>query len=149
VFQGSFEHAIDDKGRISIPARFREIIEATGSTTVVMTRFRLNSARCLDVYPAAAWERFEEDFHRQKRFDRDVILFENFYLGNAQPCEIDRHGRVLVPPLLREWASLARRVVLAGARDKFRIWDHGAWARIQEEAETALDDPGYLRRLNL
>jgi MraZ protein len=149
VFQGSFEHVIDQKGRVSIPARFRELILATGNPRIVVTCFRVNSSRCLDAYPAPAWDRFEEEFQRQKRFDRNVILFENLYLGNAQPCEIDNQGRILVPPALRNWARLGKRVVLSGARDKFRIWDHDAWTQIQQEAEEALDDPEFLARLNL
>lgn len=149
VFRGSFEHVIDQKGRVSVPARFREQVLASGSPTLVVTRFAVTATRCLDVYPVAAWERFEEDFQRQRRFDRNVILFENFYLGNAQPCEIDAQGRILIPPALREWCRLEKQVMFSGARDKFRIWDRAAWDQNQAEAESALHDPEFLEKLNL
>lgn len=140
---------MDQKGRVSIPARFREQALASGSPILVLTRFTSSSTRCLDAYPIAAWERFEEEFQRQKRFDRAVILFENLYLGNAQPCEIDAQGRILIPPALREWSRLEKEIVFSGARDKFRIWDRAAWNQIQLEAETALHDPAFLEKLNL
>ena len=102
MFRGSFDHVVDPKGRVSVPSRFREIVAASGSAVIVLAPFRVSGVRCLDAYPLGAWERFEHDFTQQKRFDRNVILFENFYLGNAQPCEIDNQGRVLLPPGLRE-----------------------------------------------
>ncbi|MGH7859409.1 MAG: division/cell wall cluster transcriptional repressor MraZ [Candidatus Binatia bacterium] len=149
MFRGSFEHVIDQKGRVSVPSRFRELILASGSSQIFVTRFSIDSTRCLDAYPAPAWERFEEEFQKQRRFDRNVILFENFYQGNAQPCEIDNQGRVLVPPSLRDWAHITKEVVFSGARDKFRIWDRAAWNQIQGEAEAALHGPEFLSKLNL
>ena len=149
MFRGSFEHVIDQKGRVSIPARFREQILASGSPVLVLTRFTSRSIRCLDAYPIAAWERLEDDFQRLKRFDPSVIVIENFYLGNAQPCDIDAQGRILIPPGHREWGRLDKEIVFSGARDKFRIWDRAAWNHMQTEAETALHDPAILEKLNL
>ncbi|MGH7822946.1 MAG: division/cell wall cluster transcriptional repressor MraZ [Candidatus Binatia bacterium] len=149
MFRGSFDHVIDQKGRVSVPARFRELILASGSNQIFITRFLIDSSRCLDAYPAAAWERFEEEFKKQKRFDRSVILFENFYQGNAQVCEVDAQGRILIPPSLREWAHITKEVVFSGARDKFRIWDRSAWSHTQTEAEAALHTPEFLSKIDL
>jgi MraZ protein len=149
VFRGSFEHLIDQKGRVSVPSRFREIVLSSGSPQVFLTRFSLDSARCLDAYPISEWDRFEEQFQRLKHFDRNVILFENFYIGNAQGCEIDSQGRILVPPSLRQWAGLSKDVVFSGAGHKFRLWDRNAWDQVQAEAEVALRDTDFLNKLNL
>jgi MraZ protein len=149
VFRGSFEHLIDQKGRVSIPSRFREIVVASGTPQIVLTRYAQNSTRCLDAYPLPAWEKFEQEFLKEKRFAPNVFLFESFYIGNAQPCELDAHGRILLPPSLREWARITKDVVFSGARDKFRIWDGGAWHQIQSDAEAALHDPEFLAKLNL
>lgn len=149
MFRGSFEHLIDQKGRVSVPSRFREIVLSSGNSQIFITRFSLDSTRCLDSYPVAEWDRFEEQFQKLRHFDRNVILFENFYIGNAQPCEIDSQGRILVPPSLRQWAGLTKDVVFSGAGHKFRLWDRTAWDQVQAEAEAALRDGDFLAKLNL
>lgn len=149
MFRGSFEHLIDQKGRVSIPSRFREIVLSSGSPQIFITRFSLDSTRCLDGYPVAEWDRFEERFQKLPHFDRNVILFENLYIGNAQSCEIDSQGRILIPPSLREWAGLAKHVTFSGAGQIFRLWDRQAWNQIQAEAEAALRNSDFLSKLNL
>jgi MraZ protein len=150
VFRGSFEHLIDQKGRVSVPARFREIIQATGKAQVVITKCPLNPPPRLEAYPLPAWERFEEEFSRLNRFDPAVIHLEDFYNGNAQVCEIDNQGRILVPPTLREWAGLRKEIVLSGARDKFRVWSRDSWQQSQGDAQAAFKaSPEMLARLNL
>ncbi|MBI3303960.1 MAG: cell division/cell wall cluster transcriptional repressor MraZ, partial [Deltaproteobacteria bacterium] len=73
MFRGSFEHTIDEKGRVSIPVKFREIVLGRQDERLVLTKFILNSYRCLDVYPQVEWERFEEELKKKPRFDENFL----------------------------------------------------------------------------
>jgi len=149
AFRGSFEHTVDEKGRVSIPAKFREVLTRLQDDQLVVTKFILNSCRCLDVYPQAEWERFEEELKKKPRFDADFIKMENFYLSNAYECSVDKQGRILLPPMLREYAGLKKDVMFAGALEKFRIWDKDTWQKFNEESERDLaQNPRLFQSLN-
>ena len=150
MFRGSFQHTIDSKGRLSIPARFREMLLAKGDERIVMTNFVVDGARCLDVYPLDEWVRFEEEIRKKPKFERRMILFQNYYLGGACECMVDKQGRILIPPLLRQYANLKRDVVLVSALEKFRVWEREAWKKMFGEAEEKLmQDPDFLNDLGL
>jgi len=138
MFRGKFEHTIDDKGRISVPARFREVLQASNDDRVVITNFIISSTRCLDVYPHAAWVRLEEQLREKPQFDQRVMRFQNFYVANAHECVLDKQGRILLAPSLREYAALKRDAVFTSALDKFRIWDKAQWDRVFGEAEQGI-----------
>src|SRR6266446_5227800 len=104
MFFGKFEHTIDDKGRVSVPARFREFLQATNDDRVVITNFFVAQARCLHLYPHSSWIELQERLTAQSQFDPDVTNFHLYYVGSAQPCELDKQGRILLPPPLREYA---------------------------------------------
>lgn len=149
MFRGSFEHAIDEKGRVSIPAKFREILLGFQDDRLVATKFILHSFRCLDVYPVAEWERFEEELMKKPRFDENFLKMENFYLSNAYECTVDKQGRVLLPPMLREYAGLKKDVMFTSALKRFRIWDKEIWQRFNEESEKDLaQNPNLFSSLN-
>ncbi|HEY1371078.1 MAG TPA: cell division/cell wall cluster transcriptional repressor MraZ, partial [Candidatus Binatia bacterium] len=79
-----------------------------------------------------------------------IIAFQNYYLGGASECAVDKQGRILIPPLLREYANLKRDVVLVSVLDKFRVWDKEAWKKVFAEAEEKLmQDPDFLGDLGL
>lgn len=150
MFRGSFQHTIDSKGRLSVPSKFREVLLGKGDDRIVMTNFVVDSARCLDVYPLDEWMRFEEEIRRKPKFERRMVLFQNYYLGGASECVVDKQGRILIPPLLRQYANLKRGVVLVSALDKFRVWDQEAWKKMFAEAEEKLtQDPDFLNDLGL
>lgn len=150
MFRGSFQHTIDSKGRLSIPSKFREVLLGKGDERIVMTNFVVDSSRCLDVYPLDEWMRFEEEIRKKPKFERRMVLFQNYYLGGASECVVDKQGRILIPPLLRQYANLKRDVVLVSALDKFRVWDQGAWKKMFAEAEEKLtQDPDFLNDLGL
>jgi MraZ protein len=145
MFRGSFEHTLDSKGRLSIPAKFREVLLGKGDDRIVITNFVVDATRCLDVYPLDEWIRFEEEIRKKPKFDRRMVLFQNYYLGGACECSVDTHGRILIPPLLRGYANLKRDLVLVSALDKFRVWDKEAWKKVFAEAEEKLmQDPDFL-----
>jgi len=137
MFRGKFEHTIDEKGRVSVPARFRELLQATNDDRVVITNFLMASTRCLDVYPHAAWLQLEERLHTKPQFDQRVMRFQNYYVANAHECVLDKQGRILLPTPLREYAGLQRDVVFTSALDKFRIWDRAQWNKVFGDAEQA------------
>jgi MraZ protein len=150
MFRGSFEHTVDNKGRLSIPAKFREVLLGKGDDRIVITNFVVEQARCLDVYPFDEWLRFEDEVRKKPRFDRRIIAFQNYYLGGASECAVDKQGRILIPPLLREYAGLKRDVVLVSVLDKFRVWDKETWKKVFAEAEEKLmQDPDFLGDLGL
>jgi len=138
MFRGTFEHTIDDKGRVSVPARFREVLLASNDDRVVITNFIMGALRCLDVYPIAAWQALEERLRAKPQFDQRVMRFQNYYFAAAHDCIIDKQGRILLPPTLRMYAALNRDVVFTSALEKFRIWDRQQWQQVFGDAERAL-----------
>ncbi|RMG90466.1 MAG: division/cell wall cluster transcriptional repressor MraZ [Candidatus Dadabacteria bacterium] len=118
MFRGCFEHTIDDKGRLSIPARFREALETTFSAPLYLTRHK----DCLVAYPADEWRALEARINELPAFDPKIQAFRRFFYAPAQECPVDKAGRILVPPTLRSYAGLDRQVVLAGMGRNFEIW---------------------------
>jgi MraZ protein len=150
MFRGSFEHTIDGKGRLSIPVKFREVLLGKGDERIVMTNFVVDGMKCLDVYPLEEWSRLEEEIRRKPKFDRKMVMFQNYYLSGATECVVDKHGRILIPPTLRKYAGLKRDVVLVSALEKFRVWDLDAWKKMFSDAEDKLmQDPDFLGDLGL
>ena len=150
MFRGSFVHLIDAKGRVSIPARYREVVVSSGRSELVVTRCPKSPPPRLEAYPIGAWEKLDEQLqNRAGRFDGDVMLFEDFFVGNAQSCEIDSQGRILIPTALREWAGLEKEIVFSGARDRFRIWNREAWEQEQQVAALKIQSDEFLSKLNL
>ena len=150
MFRGTFEHTVDDKGRVSVPARFREILQATDDDRVVITNFVIASVRCLDVYPYATWVQLEERLRDKPQFDQRLLRFQNYYFAAAHDCLLDKQGRILLPPSLREYAALKRDVVFTSALEKFRIWDRDQWKQVFGEAEQAImERPQELTELGI
>jgi MraZ protein len=129
MFRGHFEHAIDEKGRTSLPARFREVL-ASDFRLVVTPAL---GDPCLDVYPMGAWERLEAKLADLNAFDPQVIEFRRFYVSAAVEVEIDKQGRVLVPPSLREHASLEKSVMWLGHGQKAELWSKESWQALARE----------------
>jgi MraZ protein len=130
MFRGHFSHSVDDKGRVAIPARFREALAGLQAERLVVTKYGMRDARCLDVYPLSAWLKLEERLLAKNRFDPQMASFRNYYVSGAHECQLDAQGRILIPQLLRDYASLGREAMFTGDIDKFRIWDKEAWQRV-------------------
>jgi len=118
MFRGCYEHAIDDKGRMSIPAKFREALESTFVPPLILSRHK----ECLVAYPSDEWRAFESRLRELPSFDPKVQAFRRFFYAPAQECPIDKAGRILVPQTLRTFAGLDRDVVLSGMGPNFEIW---------------------------
>jgi MraZ protein len=124
MFRGSYEHAVDAKGRVSVPSRFREIIADRYNGKLVLA---MDYDRCLTVYPLEEWERLEEKIKTLSMIKQEVKDFRRFLLSSATECELDKQGRILIPPSHREHAGITKNVMLVGIIDKVEIWDATAW----------------------
>ncbi len=120
MFRGRFRHALDEKGRLSIPRRFRDFLkERYGAGGLIVTRL----PECLVAYPWEEWRRLEERLMRLPQDLPEVRLYLRFFLGSAEECFLDRQGRILLPAHLREAAGLRKEAVILGLLDRFEIWD--------------------------
>src|SRR3984957_13977195 len=124
MFRGRYEHTIDAKGRTSLPARYRDALEATGARRIVLTS-ALDP--CLVAYAMPEWAAFEERLGRLPQFDRAVQKLKRIYVSGAVECEVDDVGRIFVPPTLRDYASLAKDVLWAGSGKYAELWDKARW----------------------
>ena len=148
-FSGTFEHATDDKNRVAIPSKFRDVLVGLHQQALMVTRFRSGDRRCLDVYPLSAWEDLEAKLLAKRRFDPRVQQFKAVYVSGAHECVLDGQGRILVPQILRDWAGIKRDVVFTGQIDMFKMWDRDTWQRTFAEDEKIFDEPDVLAALNL
>lgn len=149
MFNGRFDHAIDDKGRVSIPARFREELERDGHDRLYITNSVFEDRRCLELYPPNEWARLQEQIRQKARFDRQVRAFELFYIGGAHEVSVDKQGRILVPPKLREFAALGGEVTFSALTDHFQLWDKAALAEVLKATEQRFADPEFFQKLGL
>ena len=134
MFFGEYEHTIDDKKRLTLPARFREAL-ADG---VVLTR-GLDS--CLYVYTRGGCDALvEARLTPLNPFAKEARKLMRFFFAAAADAELDKQGRVLVPPALVRHAGLGREVVVTGVRDHLEIWDRSVWAEQVTELEGSADD---------
>ncbi|MEZ4288221.1 MAG: division/cell wall cluster transcriptional repressor MraZ [Polyangiales bacterium] len=124
MFRGRFEHSVDKKGRVSVPARFREVLASCGESKLVITTGLEN---CLVAYPMTEWMRFEERLNALPQFDRNVSKLKRIYVSGAVECDLDKMGRVLVPATLRKHASLDRDVLWAGMGNYMELWSTTAF----------------------
>jgi MraZ protein len=126
VFRGRSNHLIDSKGRVSVPARFRDLIKTNGDPRLIVT----NLDQCLAVYPYKEWQEIEEKVGQLSLVDRDIRSYKRFFISGACECSLDSQSRILIPPTLREHAELEKEVILAGQLKYFEIWDK---VRFEEE----------------
>ena len=125
MFRGQFEHAIDAKGRTSLPSRFRDVLGAGNDLRLVLTRALFD--RCLHLHPMRAWEELEAKIAEMPQFEPNVVAFRRMYLSAAVECELDKQGRILVPPSLRDHAELSKEVLWAGMGRTVELWSQQRW----------------------
>ncbi|HKQ71635.1 MAG TPA: division/cell wall cluster transcriptional repressor MraZ [Polyangiaceae bacterium] len=130
MFRGHFEHAIDAKGRTSLPSRFRDVLAATGDARMVLTPSPFDA--CLHLFPMKAWEEFEAKIAALPQFEPNVIRLRRLYVSAAVEAEVDKQGRVLVPNSLREHALLQKDVLFAGMGQMVELWAREKWTEGQQ-----------------
>ena len=125
MFRGANKVTLDAKGRLAMPTRYRDRIVERSSGRLVATVDR--SDRCLLIYPLPEWEEIERKLMRLPTLNPAVRRLQRLMVGHATELELDSHGRILIPPTLREYAALARDVVLIGQGSRFELWDEAHW----------------------
>ena len=128
MFLGEYEHSLDAKGRLAIPARFRALL----GEGAVITR---NFDGCLVIYPAEVWRSVAERLDGLTATHEAARMAKRFVFSGATECEFDRQGRVLVPAFLRAYARLAETAVVVGQYSRIEIWDRGQWEEISSRAQ--------------
>lgn len=120
MFMGEYNHTIDAKGRMIVPSKFREQL---GNEFVVTKGLD----GCLFVYPNEEWHNIEEKFRTVPLTTKDARKFSRFFFAGAATCELDKQGRILIPPVLREFADLQKDVVSVGVLNRIEIWGKDNW----------------------
>lgn len=119
MFRGRYQHTIDPKGRLSVPAKFRDALAPYGNQLVVVP-----NEHSLEVHPLEEWERIEDKLNTQSAFAREVRELSRLYISRAKDVTLDAVGRVLLPPDTRKQAGLEKDVTLVGGgRKMFEVWD--------------------------
>ncbi|MDQ3694168.1 MAG: division/cell wall cluster transcriptional repressor MraZ [Chloroflexota bacterium] len=129
MFLGRYTHALDAKGRLAIPARFREAV-AEG---LVLTR---GIDRCLSLYPLAAWRPLAEKVSALPITDPDARNFRRMVFAEAADLALDAQGRILIPPELRRYAGLERETLVVGVDTAIEIWSPERWQAVEALMET-------------
>jgi MraZ protein len=133
MFMGEFQHSIDDKGRIIIPAKFRDLL---GSSFVV-TR---GLDKCLFVYPLQEWEVLEQKLKALPLMKSDARAFTRFFFSGATECEWDKQGRVNLPGSLRDYAKLEKDCVVLGVSNRVEIWSRDTWEQYFQQSEDTFNE---------
>lgn len=128
MFMGEYNHTIDAKGRLIVPSKFREKL---GDEFVVTKGLD----DCLFVYPMDEWEHIEEAFRKVPLTNKKARDFVRFFFAGAASCEVDKQGRILLPPSLRAYAGLEKEIVSAGVLNRVEIWDKEKWERSNDIAD--------------
>jgi len=140
VFRGEASLNVDPKGRLAVPSRYRERLSEECAGRLIVTISLLE--RCLVVYPYPDWQRIEDDVRKLPALDPKAQAVSHLLIGHATECELDGHGRVLLPQLLRDFARLEKRARVVGQGRKFEIWDEDAWSARREEFLGQIGDIG-------
>jgi MraZ protein len=152
VFRGVNGVNIDVKGRIVMPTRYRERLQEDGKGSVVLTID--TEEKCLLLYPLTAWEEIESKLAALPSFNPAARRIQRLLIGHATETELDTHGRILVPPLLREFAGLTKLAMLIGQGNKFELWDDKRWQErrtewLNEDSHSDANLPEEVKSLSL
>ncbi len=141
LFEGRSRHSLDEKGRLAIPARFREILKRKADSSLVVT----NLNNCLVAFARDDWQKIKEKAVNLPLFDSAANIYIRYFISGAIECPL-KQGRILIPSNLRELAGLNKEVVLVGHLTRFEIWDKAKWDEEFERAKKSF--PGISQSLS-
>lgn len=130
MLRGVHTLALDAKGRLAVPSRYRSVLQSLSEGELVITID--TEARCLLIYPLPEWEVIQEKISSLSSFNKAARRIQRLLIGHATDVEMDGSGRVLVPPPLRDYAGLDKKVVLLGQGNKFELWSEDLWAETRD-----------------
>lgn len=128
MFLGRHAHNLDSKGRLAIPARFREFLVEG----LVLTRGIDN---CLAAYPRSAWDQLAERVNALSMADRDARLFRRMVFAEAADVALDGQGRIVIPAELRRYAGIDREAIVVGVHSSIEIWSPTAWDEVSGQVD--------------
>jgi MraZ protein len=148
MYRGINAVLLDPKGRMAMPARYRERLQKELVLTID------TESPCLLLYPMAEWELIEQKLQVLPSFNRAARRIQRLLIGHATELELDSNGRLLVPPLLRTYARFDKSIMLVGQGKKFELWDEQQWhthrtSWLEEEANASGELPDELQALSL
>jgi len=132
VFRGVAQLNLDSKGRLAVPARYRDVLLSRCSGHLVITA---DSDRCLLIYPLPDWEPIEQKLMHLSSFNAQIRELQRRIVGYAEDVQMDATGRILVSPALRGYAQLGKSVVLVGQGAKFELWNQEQWEQLMDKAD--------------
>ncbi|HVK55610.1 MAG TPA: division/cell wall cluster transcriptional repressor MraZ [Burkholderiales bacterium] len=138
MFQGRANLNLDSKGRLAVPAKYRDVLTAECAGQLVITA---DSSKYLLIYPKPEWNVIHQDLMSRSNANPMVKKLQRILIGNAQDVEIDSAGRVLIAPELRRHVGLEKNVMLVGLGRKFELWDETKWNEEMNEP-LSLEDLG-------
>ena len=124
MFRGVNALNLDVKGRMAMPTKYRERLKVHCSGQLIIT---VDPDHCLLIYPLPEWEEIERTISHLPNLDKQTRRLQRLLIGHATECELDGQNRILLPPPLREFAALDKRVVLIGQGNKFELWNEETW----------------------
>ncbi|EGO61977.1 division/cell wall cluster transcriptional repressor MraZ [Acetonema longum] len=130
---GEYSHSIDDKGRIILPAKFREEL----GDSFIATK---GLEKCIFVYPKAEWSNIETKLKELPLAKAEARAFVRFFFAGAAEIECDKQGRMLLPGTLREYAALSKDVVVIGVLNRIELWDKDAWEAYNADTSQAVTE---------
>lgn len=133
MFMGEYQHSLDSKGRLIIPAKFREEL----GENAVMTRGLDN---CLFLFPQSEWMVLEEKLKTLPLTKATARQFVRFLFSGATECDLDKQGRITIPQNLRDYAKVDKDVVVIGVSNRIEIWSCDRWEQYMQEAEDAYEE---------
>ena len=142
MFKGSSFHIMDNKGRVSIPVRYREILQERQDRQIILT----NWDGYILAFPQSEWVKVEAKLGELALFRKDYRSFQRFLISGVEECPLDRQGRILIPQTLREYAKLGREVAVVGLVRNFEIWDRERYEAHRKQLEETIDE-GVLHEL--
>ena len=135
MFRGASTVSMDAKGRLAVPARYRDVLLAQGAGKVVVTA---DPTGCLLLYPFPDWAPIEQKLNALSSFNPQTRRIQRLLVGYANDLDLDASGRLLLPPMLREYAALDKNVVVVGQGNKMELWSEAGW-RAQVDEARAVD----------
>ena len=137
MFYGEYSHGLDKKGRVIIPAKFREVLKENYAEKFYITR---GLDRCLFLFTEEAWKSQERKFREMPFTHSESRKFNRLYFSGACDTVCDKQGRILIPDYLKEYAEIKQNVVIIGVSDRIEIWAKEKWGKFFDEHQGSFEE---------